>query len=108
MPFRKGTKIDFLSAQDAYDLRKRCSTNRVKVLYGLIEDVEKRIYVASSGGGFDMIYTVPMYSTELPLYDRAEMRNELVDHFKRQKFLVLPINQKGVPRVSFYISWKKA
>lgn len=107
MPLRKGSKLDFLTAFDAYDLRRRCSTNRIKVLYGLIEDVEKYIHITASNGGYDIIYTVPMYTTDLPLFDREEMRRELINHFRRQKFVVLPINQKHVPPASFYLNWQK-
>jgi hypothetical protein len=106
MPLQKGDRIDFLSAADAYDLRKRCSVNHLKVLYGLIEDVERKIHIAASSGNYDIIYTVPLYSSELPMYNQHEMRNELVAHFRRQKFFVMPIHQTRIPPTSFYINWK--
>lgn len=107
MPVQKGTKLDFLNAADAYDLRKRCSVNHLKVLYGLIEDVEKKIHIAASTGLYDIIYTVPLYSSDLPMYNHVEMRGELVNHFRRQGFKVLPIKQLHVPPTSFYINWLK-
>lgn len=107
MPVQKGQKLDFLSAADAYDIRKRCSVNHLKILYGLIEDVERKIHIAASTGSYDLIYTVPLYTSELPMYNQVEMRTELVNHFRRQGFLVMPINQPRVPPTSFYISWLK-
>ena len=106
MPIKKGANtIDFLTAGDAYDLRKRCSVNQLKTVYGMIEDVERKIHVSASCGGYDLVYTVPIYNVDLPLYDQATMRDDLVRHFKRHGFFVLPINQHGAPKTSFYISW---
>lgn len=107
MPVNKGSKYDFLTAADAYDLRKRFSVNHLRTVYGLIEDVEKRIHIASSTGGFDLIYTVPLYCTDLPVYNQLEMRQELMAHFRRHGFVTMPINQQGMPMTSFYISWVK-
>jgi hypothetical protein len=105
MPVQKGSKIDFLTAKDAYDLRKRCSVTHLRTLYGLIEDVEKKIHVSASTSGYDLIYTVPLYMVDLPMYNPAEMRGELIKHFKRHGFYVRPIEQAHVPRTSFYITW---
>jgi hypothetical protein len=107
MPFAKGTKYDFLTAGDAYDLRKRYSVNHLKTVYGLIEDVERRVHIAASTGGYDLVYTVPVYSSDLPVYNQMEMREELIKHFRRHGFMVMPINQRGVPMTSFYLSWTR-
>lgn len=105
MPLQKGNQMNFLTAADAYNLRKKYSVNHLKTVFGLIEDVEKKIHIAASGGSYDLIYTVPLFTTELPLYDQSEMRNELVNHFRRHAFTVMPITQSNVPQTSFYISW---
>lgn len=101
MPVRKGNKIDFLSAQDANELRKKHSLSRHRALYGLIEMVEKRIHFCASSGAPDMLFTVPLFVPDLPAYNPEEMSAELVKHFRRQNYYVRIVNA-----TSMYVSWR--
>lgn len=105
MPVHRGNKLTYLSAKDAYDLRKSHAVSEFRTIYGIIEDLEKRIHMSASTGSYDILYNIPLYMPNLPIYNAVELRPHVMDHFRRHGYKVLPINQHGIPQTAFYVSW---
>lgn len=101
MPVKKGNSIDFLTARDAYLLRKQRNLTHYRSLYGLIEFVEKRIHFTSSDGGCDTLVIVPAFTMELPPYDVIEMTDELLHHLTEHGYYVRRVGPNTI-----YVSWR--
>ena len=108
MPIKNNNnQLNYLSARDACELRKTHAMVQFRTVYGIIEDAERKIHMAASEGAFDMLYTIPVYMPNLPIYNAAELRPYVIDHFRQQEYKVLPVNVHGIPPTSFYLNWAK-
>lgn len=104
MPFRRGNNLCFLTAKDARDLSQTYTVSQYRTVYGLVEDTERRIHMAASAGAHDLLYDIPVYMNSLPMYNPLVIKPVLIDHFRRQGYVVID-DMPNMARTQFYLNW---